>query len=334
MRQRYDMVPYIYTMARKAYDEGLALCRPLYYEWPESQEAYDFRNEYMFGDQILIAPVTKPGADGFAEVDVWLPEGEWYELHTGTMLQGGQTHKRHFALQEYGVYVKAAAVLPFYGKDVDNLNDNGEDIYVTVFPGGDSSFTMYEDAGNDKEYAEEYGLTDISSTWVSDMQTIRIFPRKGSYENMPAERRFKVKVISCHAPESVTVNGKEASYEYLAEDFAFVIDIPETDCNAEKVVCIKHRSDSPFITDGIIGKSRRLARSVEKMKYRFGCDAIDPLAKMQTINEAVYYAPENSVALIDEFRIIYSELPEHIKNQWWLQEKDWHWFLTHCGWNL
>lgn len=334
VRQRYDMVPYIYTMARKAYDEGLALCRPLYYEWPESQEAYDYRNEYMFGDKILIAPVTKPGVDGFAEVDVWLPEGEWYELHTGTMLQGGQTYSRHFALQEYGVYVKAGAVLPFYGKDVDNLNDNGEDIYVTVFPGGDSSFTMYEDAGNDKEYAEEYGLTDISSTWDADVQTISIAPRKGSYDNMPAERSFKVKVISCHAPESVTVNGKEVSYEYLEEDFAFVINIPETDCNAEKIVSIKHRSDSPFITDGIIGKAHRVARSVEKMKYRFGCDAIDPLAKLQTINQAVYYAPENSEALIDEFRTIYSELPEHIKNQWWLQEKDWAWFLTHCGYYL
>ena len=333
VRQRYNMVPYIYTMARKAYDEGLALCRPLYYDWPECQEAYDFRNEYLFGDQILIAPVTKPATDGFAEVDVWLPEGNWYEMHTGTLLTGGQTLKRYFSLSEYGVYIKEGAVLPFYGEEVDNLNSNEEDIYVTVFPGGNSCFTMYEDAGNDKNYAQEYGLTEISNTWNGAVQTVRIAPRRGSYKDMPADRRFKVKVVASHAPESVTVNGKETTYEYLAEDFAFLIDIPETDCSKEKVVCITYGSAEPFITDGIIGKSRRIAGTVETMKYRYGCDAIDPLAKLQTINEAVYYAPEKSEELIDEFRTIYSNLSEHIQKQWWLQEKDWYWFLNHCGWN-
>ena len=100
VRQRYVMAPYIYAMARKGYDEGIALCRPMYYDYPECQEAYDFRSQYMFGDDMLIAPVTKPMVDGFAEVDVWLPEGEWFELHTGTLLNGGAVVKRHFALDE------------------------------------------------------------------------------------------------------------------------------------------------------------------------------------------------------------------------------------------
>lgn len=320
-------------MARKAYEEGLAICRPLYYEWPERQEAYDFKNEYMFGDDILIAPITKPAVDNFTEVDVWLPEGNWYEMHTGTMLQGGQTHKRFFALEEYGVYVKAGAALPFYGDEVDNLSSNSEDIYVTVFPGGESSFTMYEDAGNDKQYAEEYALTEISNTWDSSIQTIRIAPRTGSYKDMPTERSFKVKVVASLAPKSVTVNGEKASYKYLAEDFAFVIDIPQTDCATEKIVCIDYGTDNPFITDGIIGKAGRVSRAIEAMKLRFGNDAIDPLAKLQTINEAVYYEPEKAAELIEEFRTIYSELPDHITKQWWLQEADWYWFLKRCGWD-
>jgi alpha-glucosidase (family GH31 glycosyl hydrolase) len=124
------------------------------------------------------------------------------------LLQGGQTHKRYFALEEYGVYIKAGAALPFYGDEVDNLSSNSEDIYVTVFPGGESSFTMYEDAGNDKHYAEEYALTEISNTWDSSIQTIRIAPRTGSYKDMPAERSFKVKVVASLAPKSVTVNGE------------------------------------------------------------------------------------------------------------------------------
>ena len=331
VRQRYDMVPYIYTMARKAYDEGLSLCRPLYYDYPEQQEAYDFRNEYMFGDDILIAPVTKPAEGNFASMEVWLPEGQWYELHTGTMLEGGKTHMRHFSLSEYGAYVKAGAVLPFYGDSVMNLDNDNEDIFVTVFPGGNGSFTMYEDAGDNKDYAENYGLTHITNTWYGNTQTITISPRTGSYEGMPAERNYKVKVVASYAPESVTACGQKVDYTYLAEDLAFVIDIPCTDCNAEKTVKITYRKENPFIVDGIIGKANRLAKTVDAMKYRYGCDAIDELAKLGTLNEAMSYNPEKADDILDEFRTLYKNLPENIKKQWWLQEKDWYWFLNHCG---
>ena len=71
-----------------------------------------FRNQYLFGDDILVAPITAPGKDGYATLKVWLPEGDWYEWQTGTMLAGGRVVERTFALDEYPVYVKAGAVLP------------------------------------------------------------------------------------------------------------------------------------------------------------------------------------------------------------------------------
>ena len=104
--QRYEMAPYVYTMARKTYDEGLSICRPLYYDYPESKEAYDYRNQYMFGDQMLIAPVTAPMKGDYSTLNVWLPAGtDWYEWHTGTMLKGGQTVTRAFAIDEYPIYI-------------------------------------------------------------------------------------------------------------------------------------------------------------------------------------------------------------------------------------
>ena len=88
IRQRYNMVPYIYTMAREAYETGLSLCRPMYYDYPETQEAYDYRNQYMFGNDVMVAPATSPMKDGYTEVKVWLPEGQWYEFASGKTLQG------------------------------------------------------------------------------------------------------------------------------------------------------------------------------------------------------------------------------------------------------
>ena len=330
VRQRYEMAPYIYTMARKGYDEGIALCRPLYYDYPECQEAYDFRSQYMFGDDMLIAPVTKPAENGFAAMNIWLPEGKWHELHTGAMLEGGKVVTRHFALDEYGVYVKAGAVLPFYGDEVQNLNGNDEDIYVTVFPRGDGCFTMYEDAGNDKNYETEYATTLITNRWNGNTQTVTIAPRSGSYEGMPARRNFKVKVIASAAPVSVTVNGIEVPYGYDGYDFAFTVDVPVADCAAEKTVVITYDTD-PALADSIKGLSRRIARSIEALKFRTNADPIDDLAMLGTINEALIYSPEKAHELTEAFMKNYINLPEILKRQPRISEEDIEWFLRHCG---
>ena len=331
VRQRYEMAPYIYTMARKGYDEGLSLCRPMYYDYPEAPQAYSFRSQYMFGDDMLIAPVTSPATDGYASVDVWLPEGQWYELHTGTMLQGGAVVKRHFALDEYGIYIKAGSVLPFYGDEVDNLDGNAEGVTVTVFPGADGSFRMYEDAGNDKNYASEYAFTSISNSWDGAVQTVTISPREGSYEGMPAERRFKVKVVASAAPVEVTVNGIQVGYEYLDEGLSFVIDVPVNDCAAQKTVKITYASDAPALAEGFVGLSRRMARSIEALKFRTGADPIDDLAMMGTINEAILYSYTDAPACVEAFMNNWKSLPEILKKQG-LKEADIQWFLQHCGW--
>ncbi len=331
VRMRYEMVPYIYTMARKGYDEGLALCRPLYYDYPEAQEAYDFRSEYMFGDDMIIAPVTRPGTNGFAEAKVWLPEGQWYEYSTGTLLSGGRTFTRHFAIDEYGIYIKAGSVLPFYGRNVSHLNSNNEDIFVTVFPKGDGSFKMYEDGGNTKDYADSYATTVLSSTWSGNELTITIAPREGSYEGMPSDRKFIVKVVASAAPASVAINGVPAEYEYDGKDFSFIIRIPETSCAAEKKVVITYAEEDTAIADGAIGLSRRISRSIEALKFRTGADPFDALAELGSLNEAATYSPDEARKLADAFMEACGSLPEILNAQPRISGEDVEWFLRDCG---
>lgn len=334
IRQRYVMAPYIYTMARKGYDDGISLCRPMYYDYPENKEAYEFANEYMFGDDVMVAPVTAPAKDGYAQVRVWLPEGEWYEWHTGALLQGNRVVERSFAIDEYPIYVKAGAILPLYLENVMNLNGNDEEIAVTVFPGGNgtSVFSLYEDNGNDKNYASEYAVTKLTTTRSGNEQTVVIGKREGSYKEMPLARAFKVKVLSSLIPLSVTVNGNPTEYTYSAEDFALLVDLPELPCNQEKVIKIVYPAEKVDM-NGLLGASRRMAKSMEQLKYRNSYIVFkEELGKMGSLNEAVMYAPLEMPALIDGFWKSYHELPSVLERQG-LKSEQATWFLQSVCWD-
>ncbi|MDR0680780.1 MAG: glycoside hydrolase family 31 protein [Dysgonamonadaceae bacterium] len=339
--QRYELAPYIYTMARKTYEEGLSLCRPMYYDYPEAQEAYDFRNEYMFGDEILVSPITAPMTDGYAAQKVWLPQGgDWYEWSTGTLLKGGQTLERRFAIDEYPVYVKAGAILPLYNGKTKNLSRNDEEIVVTIFPGGNGESTLYEDNGNDKNYAENYALTKLSSVWENNSLNITIGSRKGNYKDMPACRNFKLKVLASAIPEKITVNGKTVNYSYCGDELALMVDIPETACSKEKTVKITYAADAPDLTDGLAGKFRRIGQHSVTLRYRAPALAFtEELGTMEATNRSITYEPEKLNEKIEIFRRNYAVLPEIMKQQkclsyeeYTLPESEQQWFLKAIDW--
>lgn len=328
IRQRYNLVPYIYTMARKTYETGLSLCRPMYYDYPDVQQAYDYRNQYMFGDDIMVAPATSPMKDGYTEVKVWFPEGQWYEFATGKTLQGGQELTRYFALDEYPIYMKAGAVLPMYNDEVMNLNGKDETIVLNVIPGkASSSFNMYEDNGDDKNYQEEFATTSIHSEKTGSKLVVTISPRKGSYKGMPAQRSYQVKVLASAMPKSVIVDGQEVNFTYLNKEFALLVDVPQKDCNKEKVISIEYPASEVNI-DGLAGTSKRIAKAMEKLKYRNSYIVFQPdFCKLGSIQESIGYTPEKLDELSAEFWKNYNNLPAMLKDVQKLNEDEVKWFL-------
>ena len=317
VRQRYTMAPYIYSMARRAYDDAIALCRPMYYDYPKAQEAYDFRNEYMFGDQMLVSPITSPMTGTYSVQKTWLPEGEWFELATGTLLKGGSTVERTYAIDEYPIFVKAGAVLPFYTDKVQNLQGNDEDVVVAVSPGAEGgSFSMYEDNGDDQKYATEYATTALSSRVEGNELTVTIGARKGSYKDMPAQRRFSVKVYNRFLPIAATVNGKPAKCSYCGEDFAVIVEVPETDCSVEKVVKLTF-ADTAVSLDGMKARAHRIAKEMEAMKYRdAGVVFRQPFGILGSVSEAMDYAKlADQPMVVSDFMASYKRLPELLKAQ-------------------
>lgn len=267
---RYALVPYIYTAARQTYETGLSLCRPLYYDSPEAKEAYDFKNEYMFGDQMLIAPVTAPvnKEDGFARMNVWLPEGEWLEYETGAMLKGGQPVERAFNMDENGVYVKAGSIIPYYGK-VNNLSGNDQPVIVRVFPGAEKGeFCMYEDNGEDNKYREEFATTQLSYERGNATLKVCINARHGEYKDMPAKRHYSVALPCQVAPESVSVNGKHVDFRYDGMNLETIVDLGMINCNEGATIEFTFSNTETALTNGTKADFHRIQAAVADYKQR------------------------------------------------------------------
>lgn len=109
VKLRYQFIPYIYTAARQAYDTGVSICRPLYYDYPESDEAYSFEDEYQFGDQILVAPITSPmRADGRAWRQIWLPEGSWFDVSCNRCVKVGRPSRKDIQMSRFLISIRRA----------------------------------------------------------------------------------------------------------------------------------------------------------------------------------------------------------------------------------
>ena len=315
---RYALVPYIYTMARKTYESGLALCRPLYYDNPEIKEAYEFKEEYMFGDDMLIAPITSEvdSVDGYATVKVWLPAGEWLEYETGQMLQGGNTYNRRFTIDEYPVYVKAGSLIPYFGK-LKNLSGTHQAVTIRVFPGADKGeFMLYEDNGEDKNYVNEYANTPLSYTRQGNQLCITIGSRKGQYKDMPAKRHYYVAMPCQKAPVSVSCNGSKLPFTYDGMNLEATIDLGMVDCHAGATIQIEMPEKSALV-DGTKANFRHIQTVVKDYKqHEAGMVYTEDFGYLEATPLRISYHPEKQDetlnAYFDKFNRINQVLIEQM----------------------
>jgi alpha-glucosidase (family GH31 glycosyl hydrolase) len=103
---RERLVGYLVEQARSASERSVPLMRALFFEWPDDPRIWDVPHQYLLGDELLISPVTEPGA---TEWSTYLPDGDWVDAWTGAAVGGGQVVRRAVPIHEIPVYVRAAA---------------------------------------------------------------------------------------------------------------------------------------------------------------------------------------------------------------------------------
>jgi alpha-glucosidase len=215
---RYELIPYIETENRKGYDTGLSLCRPLFYEHPACEEGYQYSNQYYFGDAMIVAPITAPvdPVDELAPVTIWLPPGPWVDLATGALHQGdsaGVTFERRYALQEVPRFVRPGSVIPGQKGAKRASVGSYPHLLVTVVPGGDGAYTLYEDDGCSVGYQRgECGWTDLTYREREDQTTFEIAGQRGSFPGSKTNRPLEVRFFGMQPPQRVTCGGEELHY--------------------------------------------------------------------------------------------------------------------------
>ena len=150
---RYKLLPYIYSCFRESSLTGMPVARSLAidYTFDDKIYQYAYQNQYLFGPSILVAPVESTRD----LVKVYLPAGEWYDLHSGIMLNGNNEVIAESPMHKLPLYVKAGSVIPMQ-KPVQSTADNpGETLFLHIFKGSsNASFTYYEDDGTSYNYEQ------------------------------------------------------------------------------------------------------------------------------------------------------------------------------------
>ena len=238
VKLRYALMPYIYNACRQAYDTGVSLCRPLYYEWPEQNESYLYEDEYMFGDDILVAPVvTKSGADGKAARRTWLPEGRWYDVCRGKVVEGNRSFTDRYAQQETPYFFRAGSII-VNNPPMMNLNTRPDRLIIKVVPGADGQTSLYEDEGDTEAYKDGQFTT---TTMKHQGSTLTIEPRQGSFKSMPEQRAYTVEFIGAERPQSVTINGKKCAngvWNYDEQRHLVTVYVPITSCDKQIAISL------------------------------------------------------------------------------------------------
>lgn len=196
---RYRLLPYNYTLMRQAHDTGLPPMRALWLHYSDDPEAVKLGTEYLWGRDILVAPVVEKGATSRR---LYLPEGTWYDWWTGKSVAGKQWLDRSVDLATMPIYVRAGAIVPLDPVRQHTSQVGSEPTTLRVHPGANGSFTLYDDDGTSLGYRDG---SDAKTVWLrfewNDRGRRLTVSRDARMKSWPGGVRvFDIEIVGGNAP--------------------------------------------------------------------------------------------------------------------------------------
>jgi alpha-glucosidase (family GH31 glycosyl hydrolase) len=211
LRLRHQLIPYLYTMSRRFTQLGEPLIQPMYYRYPKEEMAYYVRNQYYFGTELIVCPITSPmkGNLKLGLFKGWLPEGIYYDFFTGRKYRGGRRLDIYRDITAIPVFAKAGAIIPLEKEEsVSNAVDNPVNLEINIFAGASGNFELYEDE-------EENGfsaVTQIEWNWQGDgtaRLNIRVSQDEAVRTVLPRYRNYTFRFWGIASDTDICVDSDE-----------------------------------------------------------------------------------------------------------------------------
>ncbi|MDR0922613.1 MAG: DUF5110 domain-containing protein [Lactobacillales bacterium] len=207
---RYSMMPYLYTYERMAYDSGVGLVRPLTFDYPKDENVANLTNQWMFGDNFLVAPILEKNQKN---KEIYLPEGNWIDYVRGDVYEGNQTI--HYSVNtdnwsDTPMFVKQGTITPI--QQPQNYTDEKQvdTIYLDTFPTtNQTTFTLYDDDGKTYNYEEnDYSKQTLEVLKNEEGTSFTIKGKEGSFQSDTTSY-----IIQLHGEAAQTVMSNEQVIE-------------------------------------------------------------------------------------------------------------------------
>ena len=306
LRLRHAMIPYLYTMNRRAAFDNEPLVQPLYWDYPEIEAAYKLTDEFRFGTELLVAPIVDPAERSVqrAKADVWLPQGEWFDFFDGRHYTSRPAEGRRLEawrdLDRMPVFAKPGAIVPLQmPAEGEALNSvaNPRALQVVVFPGAENSFTLWEDDGA-AQSKDRWASTEMALRFEGDSAQFSIAPAEGATDVIPASRDWTVTFRGI-APEAMhavraTVDGSAAAPEvaYDAETLSLTVTLRDVPTSAAIAIDFADGlavADDPVEADAFaVMKDAQMLYMTKEHAYRaireLGKDALPALSTLEDLH--------------------------------------------------
>ena len=229
MRLRHKLIPYLYSMNVKAARHNEPLVQPIYWHYPNREEAYRIPNEFFFGSELVVIPMTSPRdrVTRRARTRGWLPPGRFVDLFSGIVYDGDCEKWFYRTLEDYAVLAPEGSIIPLDGaKEPGNGGNNPKAFEVKVVVGADRIFDICEDDGKGSGVEDvKWAVTRI--TFDQKSGTLSIDPPSSAGHFLPADRAWRVTFPALDYPENVRVlvRGADFKAEIQKRKNAVVVDL-------------------------------------------------------------------------------------------------------------
>jgi alpha-glucosidase/alpha-D-xyloside xylohydrolase len=207
---RYRLIPYTYTLAAEARTTGLPLMRAMWLHYPDDEKLRGLGTEYLWGRDLLVAPVFKPRA---ATWNVVLPDGVWYDWWNGHKETGPGTIARNVDLETMPIYVRAGAIIPLDPVRQYISEPVSAPTTIRVYSGANGHFRWYEDDGTSQEYLHgKFAWTNLVWDDAARRLTIERDSTTGTLELPP--RKLVVELLPEGKSQAINYDGRKLEVSF------------------------------------------------------------------------------------------------------------------------